>query len=197
MSKAKKVAKKETDAGEMVNLPSNVTDLVSSPENPRRMTDEAQTALGCSMERFGDISGLVFNLRSGRQVCGHQRKTHLPADAQVEDFTPEHDDAGTVGYGYVRAHGTRWRVRFVEWDEVTERAANLAANSETLTGFWTRDLTDNLEFLESLRPDLAADLDLNSIPALGFFEKPEDNEPIDESTLIKSGNTCPKCGFRY
>ena len=41
-----------------------ITDLTPDPANPRRMTDEASAGLARSTERFGDLSGIVFNDRT-------------------------------------------------------------------------------------------------------------------------------------
>jgi len=46
--------------------------------------------------------------------------------------TSESTDAvGTVGYGYIEAHGTRWPVRLVDWPEAKEKAA---MDTDTLAG---------------------------------------------------------------
>ena len=45
-----------------------------SPRNPRRITDDALAGLRASLRTFGDLSGLVFNRRTGNVVCGHQRR---------------------------------------------------------------------------------------------------------------------------
>jgi hypothetical protein len=106
------------------------------------------------MERFGDLSGLVFNVRSGELVTGHQRKDLLPLDAPLEDFREASDDVGTVGYGYVIAQGRRWHVRFVDWDPDTQRDANVSANNRHIAGEFTNDLRDILKSLETEMPDV-------------------------------------------
>ena len=50
------------------------------------MSDKARAGLGSAIERFGDISGITFNVRTGRLVCGHQRVERLrAAGAQMVD----------------------------------------------------------------------------------------------------------------
>jgi len=89
-----------------------VSDLSGWDRNPRRISKKSSVGLGKCMDEFGDISGLTYNVRTGRLFIGHQCKSQLPDDSQVihtEDFTDEKD---TIGYGY--ALGTRWPVRFVD-----------------------------------------------------------------------------------
>lgn len=53
--------------------PMKVKNLKANPENPRTITDAKLLQLKRSMERFGDLSGIVFNRRSGNLGGGHQR----------------------------------------------------------------------------------------------------------------------------
>jgi hypothetical protein len=135
-------------------LPRVLADLNPDPRNPRRIDEHARTGLSASMERFGDLSGLVFSVRSGELVTGHQRKDLLPLDAPLEDFREASDDVGTVGYGYVIAQGRRWHVRFVDWDPDTQRDANVSANNRHIAGEFTNDLRDILKSLETEMPDV-------------------------------------------
>ena len=54
-----------------------VRDLKEAPYNPREITDESIAALKTSLTTFGDISGIVFNERTGHIVAGHQRLRSL------------------------------------------------------------------------------------------------------------------------
>ena len=135
-------------------IPKSLADLRHNPKNPRQIDAVALSGLGKSMELFGDLSGLVFNVRSGQLVAGHQRHANLPADARIEDYREASDDMGTVGYGDVLVNGQRWHLRLVDWDERTEEAANISANNPHIAGQFTSDVRDILKQLESDIPDI-------------------------------------------
>ena len=44
--------------------------LIADPRNPRMITDKAARGLGFSLAEFGDLSGIVFNLRTQQLVAG-------------------------------------------------------------------------------------------------------------------------------
>lgn len=127
------------------------------------MTTEATAALKKCMAEFGDLSGLVFNVRTGHMVTGHQRKAQLPAKAKLVRSDCKTDAVGTVGYGYAEAHGTRWPVRFVDWPESREKAANVAANSPLLAGSFDEGLKDLLAEIGAELPDLSKELRLDEL----------------------------------
>jgi DNA modification methylase len=123
-------------------------------------------------------------------VCGHQRRQQLPANAPVVKTEDHADRTGTVGYGYAEANGVRWPVRFVDWDEVREKAANVAANSPFLAGEFTSDLLPLLDEVREQLPDLHAQLRLGDLAE--YAPEPEVQggqthpdavpEPPDEAT---------------
>jgi len=57
----------------------SLADLRAASYNPREITQEALEGLGHSLEEFGDISGIVWNKRTGHLVAGHQRVEALRA----------------------------------------------------------------------------------------------------------------------
>lgn len=133
----------------------NVDDLKPDPRNPRRISPEAMGALSRSLEAFGDIAGLTFNQRTGHLVSGHQRLAALRA---------EHGDALRLEDGaVVTPDGQRFPVRVVDWDEITEKAANLAANSPYLAGEFTEGLLPLLEEIRAELPDLCGALRLDDL----------------------------------
>ena len=134
-----------------------------APYNPRKMSPEAAKALAVSMKEFGDLSGLVVNVRTGNIVTGHQRRSQLPGDFTPEQTEQASDSVGTVGYGYGMAHGTRWPVRFVDWPEAKEKAANVAANSPLLQGEFSEALSPLLRDVAGSLPDLTRTLRLNEL----------------------------------
>lgn len=105
----------------------NVEDLKPAPYNPRKISDPKMKMLGKAMKEFGDLSGIVYNVRSERIVGGHQRVKHLDPSWLIvkEDFI---DDTGTVATGYIETPYGRWTYREVDWNEQREMAANIAAN---------------------------------------------------------------------
>lgn len=148
------MATKKRRTKKTIDLPKDVSGLKDAPYNPRTIGMRAQDGLQYSIEQFGDISGLVFNLRSGNLVAGHQRKRVLRDDAPIEDFIEEHDPTGTVGFATVRSGQVRMRLRLVDWDEKKEKAANIAANNAAITGQWTDEIDTLLAELRDDAPDV-------------------------------------------
>ncbi len=109
--------------------PAIVRELTPAEHNPRYISDRRSKQLGKSMTKFGDLSGIVYNVRSKRLVCGHQRIKHLSASAKIRRM-PAKDEHGTVAIGSI-VSGSRasWPYREVDWDEQTEKAACIAANA--------------------------------------------------------------------
>ena len=112
----------------MKTKPRTIADLKPAPYNPRRIDEPSMAALGVSLAEFGDISGIVWNRRTGRLVAGHQR---------IEVLKKKHGANLRLDDGAVVApDGGRFPVRVVDWPETTERAANMAANSPLLAGMF-------------------------------------------------------------
>lgn len=107
-----------------------VGQLTDWEDNPRYITPNAQRLLGKSLDRHGDLSGIVFNIRNSRLVTAHQRTTWFSEACEVsysERFTPALPD-GTVAYGYVEHDGEMFAYREVDWDEEMHASAAIAAN---------------------------------------------------------------------
>lgn len=140
------------------------------------------------MREFGDLSGLLCNVRTGNLVAGHQRLSQLPADYHLERSNGVTDAVGTVGYGHIEAHGTRWPVRFVDWPEFKEKAANVAANSPLIAGEFTAALLPMLDALKTELPELSASLRLEELRELApepELPPPADAEPqIDQAAEL-------------
>jgi hypothetical protein len=106
-----------------------IGDLRPAPYNPRIITDKESKMLGKSMRRFGDLSGIVKNIRTNHLVGGHQRVKQLdPQWKIVKEPCP--DAVGTVALGYIETPYGRWQYREVDWDEKVEAAANISANHQ-------------------------------------------------------------------
>lgn len=153
-----------------------VKDLAAHPRNPNRMDEETQKRLGKSLDAFGDLSGITYNVRSHTLVGGHHRLKEFPLDAKVEITqryeTP--DDKGTVGIGFIKHLGSIYFVRLVDWDEPTHTAGMIAANKV------------HGEFDEPVLSDLLLDLDaLNVDLDLTGFSSQEIEDimaPLDKKT---------------
>jgi hypothetical protein len=104
-----------------------VSDLAPSQLNPRKILDERLRLLGQSMREYGDLSGVIYNVRTKRLVGGHQRIKHLDPDWPITK-APHTDDKGTVAVGHIETPDGKWSYREVDWDERREIAANIAAN---------------------------------------------------------------------
>jgi hypothetical protein len=95
--------------------------------NPRTITKRKLDMLKKSMLKFGDLSGIVKNVRTGNLVGGHQRIKQFDPSWSITKAA--HKDAvGTVAIGHIETPFGRWSYREVDWDDKTEKAANIAAN---------------------------------------------------------------------
>jgi DNA modification methylase len=107
--------------------PQAISDLRPAGYNPRVITAEQQKMLQASMKEYGDIGGIIFNVKTGRLVGGHQRIKQL--DPQWPIVKQEQTDStGTVAAGYIETPHGKFNYREVSWSETKEKAANVAAN---------------------------------------------------------------------
>ena len=129
-----------------------IDDLKPAPYNPRTISPDALHGLRQSVERFGDLSGIVWNARSGHLVAGHQRVKALTDAGATFDPSPPRLVLGDRAFP----------VRVVDWDDATERAANITANNPHISGEFNDDLAGLLDDLrdfdgfDELRLDLLA-----------------------------------------
>lgn len=155
-----------------------LSDLAHDPDNPRDIEPEALEGLKVSLSEFGDLSGIVFNVRTGQLIAGHQRRDGLLQKFGDLPLQREGDRAFMV-----TPDGKRFDVRLVDWDVATQRAANFAANNPHIAGHFTPAAQGQLEdirtrtaaLFKSLRLDRlakktprkgrAADDDVPPIPA--------------------------------
>lgn len=136
-----------------------VSDLAPNPKNPRRTTDAKLSALRKALLEFGDLSGIVFNRKSGQLVGGHQRTRLFDENSQVTILRKysKPTRTGTVAEGFVLLEGERFAYREVVWSKHKEMAANLAANKAA--GTWDNDIvSEMLKELGSFDADLDIDL---------------------------------------
>lgn len=168
----------------------NITDLKPNPKNPRKVSAKKLKQLERALLEFGDLSGIVFNRKTGQLVGGHQRvelfKKKKDAEIAIIIKHKKPTKAGTMAEGYVSIEGERFAYREVSWDIGKEKAANIAANKgagdwddKLLTG-WFHDLAD-----------LNFDLDLTLFDAderIVFFgdEKPKKNKKEKDGRVSSS-----------
>lgn len=113
----------------------NFEELLIDPNNPRMVSDFAGNNLANAMKKYGDLGGIVFNRRLGKLVGGNTRTqilaTKLLGNNRVQYITKYDipDEQGTVALGHVWHNNTPFGYREVDWDEVTHREANIAANA--------------------------------------------------------------------
>lgn len=177
-------------------------DLKPNPKNPRDITGEKLEALKRTIAKFGDLSGIVYNRQTENLVGGHQRVKSFPdSEVKIEKKYTKPTKTGTVAEGYVVINGERFNYREVDWDEITEKAANIAANKGA--GEW------NLELLSEWMRDLDSfgfDLDLTLFDSneLGDLLVPTVNPNFQPGSEGEQGKLdekkrveCPECGHRF
>jgi len=108
--------------------------------NPRKITPQQLKAIEDSHKAYGDLSGVIFNRRTRKQLGGHQRVKIIEEGAEVQcKYFPQKDAQGTVGIGYVISKNIgRIPYREVDWPVEKEHAAMIAANSHG--GEWDDNL---------------------------------------------------------
>lgn len=133
--------------------------------NPRAISPAAAEGLKVSLDEFGDLGGIVFNVRLQSLVGGHQRTKILPADAaiEIERRYDEPTRTGTVAEGSIIINGERFKYREVDWSEERHAAGNIAANSPKISGDFTANLGVLLDELNQSMPGLAKDLRLDEL----------------------------------
>jgi uncharacterized protein YbaR (Trm112 family) len=194
----------------------SIQTLKDSEENPRRITKDRRLALKRSIEKYGDLSGIIFNRKTGNLVGGHQRiSIFRKADVQIKTY-PHTDSTGTLAIGEVviptsKTTFLRIPYREVSWNGDREMAANIAANAgggdfdyDKLKKIITR-LTNHKFPIEQDIPfdDLPLRKEIyhfdNSVkPEKGGVKKIRrlDARPSVETVKVKTC-TCPRCNFTY
>lgn len=122
-------------------------DLKPAEYNPREISEEEGDGLAYSLEEFGDLSGVTFNKRTGNLVTGHQRLNILREEHGKKLILKRQRDIQRP-FVIVTPAGERFPVRVVDWDLLKEKAANLAANSDKISGRFTPGAIQIIEELE-------------------------------------------------
>lgn len=153
-----------------------IKDLKNYHKNPRKITEKMFGLLGDSIKEFGDLSGIVVNVRTGEIIGGNQRTQFFKANqGEIHKTSVGGSKVGTVAEGYVLYEGEKYHYREVDWDEKKSERANIMANK--VTGFWDNDM-------------LANEFDMEELKLAGFedFELGMFNEEIevDKSDLSQT-----------
>ena len=147
MAKKKTVRKKPPARPAPLLAIADTSELDADAANPRKISETAAKGLRSSLERFGDLSGIVWNKRTGELVCGHQRMQQIRekwGDQPIEAIDVVN------GLGGIRVDDSHFfPVRIVDWTPAKQRAANVAANSQKISGQFTDSLTDYLLEIQS------------------------------------------------
>ena len=133
-----------------------VKDLKPAGYNPRKISPEKLAALKKSMEEFGDLSGIVFNVRTQTIIGGHQRIKNMDPSWKIIK-KPQTDKTGTTAAGYVETPHGRLTYREVDWPEEKEKMANIAANKHggEFDDDLLKELLDNMKLAD---PELDIEL---------------------------------------
>ena len=188
MAKKKIAPKKKPKKSSAPKLPTfaidDTADLLADAANPRELGEEGAAGLRNSLKRFGDLSGVVWNKRTGELVCGHQRMSQIRAE--YGDQPIEVLDAAAE-LGVIRVDDKHaFTVRVVDWSQAKQRTANVAANNQKTQGKFTDDLSS---FLLEIEPDISAELpgaldDLLIVPLLDI-DIPEDIQNADTAIAFQ------------
>jgi hypothetical protein len=100
----------------------------------------------------------VFNKQTGNLVAGHQR---------VKALTDKYGNLEIVNEQIITPKGN-FSIRIVDWNEQKEKAANIAANSESIQGKWTEDASIILEDVALFTPELFARLNFSDLTVPEF-----------------------------
>lgn len=120
-----------------------VKQLKPAKYNPRKISSDQLKMLKKALMEYGDLSGIIFNKRTGSLVGGHQRIKVIPSDAEIcKTVLDKPSRTGTIAEGYIIIDGEKYQYREVDWDEAREKAANIAANAHG--GEWEDEKLDDL-----------------------------------------------------
>jgi DNA modification methylase len=124
-----------------------------------------------ALAKFGSLDGIIYNKKTKRLVCGHQRVGIFDPSTPVK-ITKQFDKptkTGTVCVGTISVGTDLYPYREVWWDEKIEKAANIAANKGA--GEWDKEqLGEWLQELSSFDANFDTDLTMFDTDELAEFE---------------------------
>lgn len=204
--------------------PKSIADLKADTRNPRTISSRELKKLDESINRWGDLSGIVFNVHTQQLISGHQRmKTLKGRPSKLHRIEQPKDKYGTVATGYVMYKGAKGDTikipyREVNWSSKEEQwAANIAANAsggsfdQSKLGAILADLKKSSFDIEATNLD---QWDANmALRRAGVDKLTGANKKGGKGEVADSGGSdmpavhspkgatfaheCPKCGFRW
>lgn len=109
-----------------------IDQLHGDEKNPRVISKDEYEKLKKLLAKFGDLGGIIRNVRTDKLVGGHMRLKAFNETGGTVQITQRFDTptrTGTVAIGYVIINGEQFSYREVDWEEPFQRAANIAANN--------------------------------------------------------------------
>lgn len=188
-----------------------VKGLREAKYNPRSITKQRLNKLQDSMKLFGDLSGVVFNVKTKTLISGHQRLTSVRDVKTKIVQTPETDAHGTVAVGHIVAKTDKGEIRIpyraVDWNLTKEKAANIAANAHG--GNFDKDklalVLADIEKSKAFNIEIVG-LDALTLKSLKMPDLKGKDGKVKPTTEFKSygadladdeKHTCPKCQYRF
>jgi hypothetical protein len=160
-----------------------LSDVKPFDENPRTIDERSRKGLQASLDRFGYVDLIVWNEKSGNIVGGHQRFSLLK-----ENGVEEAD------------------MIVVDYPEKEELAANLTLNNPEIEGDWDDPITELLEHVQDIDPELFGDINFDDlqeavesmVPRTGEDSYEDRNQEVDIDDLLADCDTkCPCCNFEW
>lgn len=184
-----------------------VKELRKAKYNPRTITKERLGKLGDSLSTFGDLSGVVFNIKTKTLVSGHQRLETV-RDVETKIVQKAHKDKlGTVATGYIEAKTKKGLIRIpyraVDWDLNREKAANIAANAHG--GNFDKDklamVLADLEKSKKFNLDIVG-LDPLTLKSLRIKDEDPKKGAVTsfreyDADSVTTEHTCPRCSYTW
>ena len=155
-----------------------IKDLRPNKKNPRKITDKKLASLKKSLEKYGDLSGFVYNRRTKTLVSGHQKQKSIPPNSPVKIELKYEipTSAYTVAEGYVLIGEERFKYREVDADDLWEAEAILAANKQG--GDWDRE---KLKIFIADFPSIDIEATGFDLPELKMMDITFDNPVVEQS----------------
>ena len=168
-----------------------IRDLKPNCRNPRKITPIRLSALKKALEKFGDLSGFVYNTRTRRLISGHQRAKLSDGRIKITHRYEQPTACKTVASGYVEVSNERFGYREVDADETWESEALLAANKHG--GEWDEGL---VKIILADFPEINLELagfDVPSITLTGSIPVPvvEDVEGVNPFDSVHENTEVP------
>ena len=157
----------------------DITKVKRAPYNPRTLSKKTKEALKRSIETFSDISGITVNKRTGNIVSGNHRWEDVCSRYGGQNkLTLNHIVREYFSLDTKTGVHTGFLVRIVDWDKDKEKAANITANSDLVSGEFTPDL-------QNILSDLKLNLNEELFNELRFDELYIDLESLDNDLDIR------------